>query len=148
MLVSIALYCAVFGVAAGFLSTFWTFGYTRLSRRMMGYANALEGQEVRKVKKADVQNSIKQGTVVNMFGMGSTLLGMQAVVGTLVAKTLTSSSINPYLQGGAGNVSPVLAIDVFLVQAMVNTLLCHFLAMTFNSWLGMAVAQQPATQSA
>eukprot|EP01023_Acetabularia_acetabulum_P069192 TRINITY_DN9966_c0_g1_i1.p1 TRINITY_DN9966_c0_g1~~TRINITY_DN9966_c0_g1_i1.p1 ORF type:complete len:303 (-),score=17.59 TRINITY_DN9966_c0_g1_i1:1101-1874(-) len=143
-----ALYCAVFGVAAGFLSTFWSFGYTRLSRRMFGYANAKQGQEVKKIKKTDVQKSIKQGSVINMFGMGSTLLGVQAVVGTLVAKTLTSSSINPYLQGAAGNVSPVLAIDVFLVQAMVNTLLCHFLAMCFNTWLTMAVTSQQQAQPA
>ena len=31
---SISLYLTVFGVVAGLLSTFWSFGYTRLSRRL------------------------------------------------------------------------------------------------------------------
>jgi len=47
--------------------------------------------------------------------MGSAILGMQATVGFLVAKALTTSA-NPYYQGIAPGSSPVLALDVFLVQ--------------------------------
>lgn len=47
--------------------------------------------------------------------MGAAVLGMQATVGTLVAKALTSST-NPYYQGISPGSSPVLALDVFLVQ--------------------------------
>ena len=60
-------------------------------------------------------NSLKNGIVVNLLGMGAAILGMQATVGLLVAKALTSSAI-PYYQGVSPGNSPVLALDVFLVQ--------------------------------
>jgi hypothetical protein len=41
-------------------------------------------------------------------------------------------SINPFL---AGNYNPVLALDVFLVQAATNTLLGHFLSLLCSLWL-------------
>lgn len=57
--------------------------------------------------------SLKNGIVVNLLGMGAAVLGMQATVGSLVAKALTTSA-NPYsITPGS---SPVLALDVFLVQ--------------------------------
>lgn len=57
--------------------------------------------------------NLKNGIVINLLGMGATLLGMQATVGVLVAKALTSSA-QPFLQGQG--YSPVLALDVFVVQ--------------------------------
>lgn len=43
-------------------------------------------------------------------------LYIQAVIGGLVAKTLTTSSTNPYAQGGAGARAAPVALDVFSVQ--------------------------------
>jgi hypothetical protein len=65
--------------------------------------------------RADVVKNLKNGIVINILGMGATVLGMQATVGLLVAKALTSSA-NPYYQGLSPAYSPVLALDVFLVQ--------------------------------
>lgn len=62
--------------------------------------------------------SLKNGIVVNLLGLGAAILGMQATVGLLVAKALTSSA-NPYNQGIAPGYSPVLALDVFLVQVLI-----------------------------
>lgn len=53
--------------------------------------------------------------------MGAAILGMQATVGLLVAKALTSSAI-PYYQGASPGNSPVLALDVFLVQVRFFTM--------------------------
>lgn len=50
--------------------------------------------------------------------MGAAILGMQATVGLLVAKALTTSA-NPYYQGIPPGNSPVLALDVFLVQVTI-----------------------------
>jgi Protein of unknown function (DUF3611) len=47
--------------------------------------------------------------------MGAAILGMQATVGTLVAKALMTSAA-PYYQGISPGQSPVLALDIFLVQ--------------------------------
>jgi len=113
---SISLWLTLFGVVAGFLSTFWSFGYTRLSRRLYRYLSTGPDDNSKHVKKADVLNTLMRGSWINVLGLGSTLLGLQATVGLLVAKTLTNATANPFLAGGAGSYNPVLALDVFLVQ--------------------------------
>ena len=67
--------------------------------------------------RASVVKSLKNGIALNLLGMGAAILGMQATVGLLVAKALTSST-NPYYQGISPGYSPVLALDVFLVQVL------------------------------
>lgn len=57
--------------------------------------------------------------------MGAAVLGMQATVGALVAKALTTSAV-PYYQAAAPGQSPVLALDVFLVQVLDCSLLSPF----------------------
>lgn len=66
--------------------------------------------------------SLKNGIVLNVLGMGAAILGMQATVGLLVAKALTTSA-NPYYQGIPPGSSPVLALDVFLVQVLFLSIL-------------------------
>ena len=63
--------------------------------------------------------SLRNGIVLNILGIGTAILGMQATVGLLVAKALTTSA-NPYYQGISPGSSPVLALDVFLVQVGTN----------------------------
>ena len=65
--------------------------------------------------RAEVVKSLKNGIVLNILGMGAAVLGMQATVGLLFAKALASSAV-PYYQGIPPGQSPVLALDVFLVQ--------------------------------
>ncbi|KAF9603459.1 hypothetical protein IFM89_036262 [Coptis chinensis] len=92
---------------------------------------------------AEVVKSLKNGIVVNILGMGAAVLGMQATVGLLVAKALTSSA-NPYYQGVTPGSSPVLALDVFLVQASANTILSHFLGLVFSLELLRSVTLPPS----
>ena len=47
--------------------------------------------------------SLRNGIVLNILGMGAAILGMQATVGLLVAKALTTSA-NPYYQSLPGPV--------------------------------------------
>ncbi|KAG2649059.1 protein TIC 21, chloroplastic-like isoform X2 [Panicum virgatum] len=101
-------YATAAGIAAAFISVFWSFGYIRLSERLRRTAKEPDKAPPR----ADVVKSLKNGIVLNILGMGATVLGMQATVGALVAKALTTSSV-PYYQASQ---SPVLALDVFLVQ--------------------------------
>ena len=78
---------------------------------------------------------VRTGVLINMVGLGSALLGVSALVGMLVAKTLSNASANPFLSSGAGTYNPVLALDVFLVQAATNTLLGHFVSLCCSLWL-------------
>ncbi|XP_015892779.2 protein TIC 21, chloroplastic [Ziziphus jujuba] len=120
-------YATAGGIAAAFVSVFWSFGYIRLSEKLRKTAN----DPSKAPPRADVVKSLKNGIVVNILGMGAAILGMQATVGLLVAKALTSSA-NPYYQGISPGYSPVLALDVFLVQASANTILSHFLGLVFS----------------
>ncbi|XP_022762358.1 protein TIC 21, chloroplastic-like [Durio zibethinus] len=122
-----AFYATAGGIVAAFISVFWSFGYIRLSEKLKRTAN----DPSKAPSRADVVKSLKNGIFLNLLGMGAAILGMQAKVGLLVAKALTSST-NPYYQGISPGYGPVLALDVFLVQASANTILSHFLGLVFS----------------
>ncbi|WJX21228.1 Protein TIC 21, chloroplastic [Trifolium repens] len=132
-------YATAGGIAAAFISVFWSFGYIRLSERLSRTAN----DPTKAPPRSDVVKSLQNGIVLNLLGMGAAILGMQATVGFLVAKALTSSA-NPYYQGIAPGSSPVLALDVFLVQASANTILSHFLGLVFSLELLRSVTLPPS----
>uniref|UniRef100_M4FFG1 Protein TIC 21, chloroplastic n=1 Tax=Brassica campestris TaxID=3711 RepID=M4FFG1_BRACM len=171
-------YATASGIAAGFVSVFWSFGYIRLSERLrrtaadpakvsvsaaasmrtvvVRFADAVADAAAyyiatagfigvnRRTRRsdavfsrrmltlppapprADVVKGLRSGIMVNLVGMGAAILGMQATVGFLVAKALTTSA-SPFYQGVSQGYSPVLALDVFLASA--NTLLSHFLGL-------------------
>lgn len=119
------------GVIVGVVSTFWTFSYIRIGRQLVSYGMG-QISNLDNLQKKDVLNALFRGTQINMFGMGFTILGLASLVGTIVAKTLMSSSTTPWTQPGS---NPVIALDVFVVQAASNTILCHFVSMAFNTWL-------------
>ncbi|CAM6013063.1 unnamed protein product [Sphagnum balticum] len=121
------LYLTAAGIAAAFLSVFWSFGYMRLAQRLRATAH----DPAKAPPRAQVVKNLRNGILINILGMGAALLGMQATVGLLVAKALTSSAA-PFLQGPTAGYSPVLALDVFLVQASSNTVLSHFLGLVFS----------------
>ncbi|KAG2261970.1 hypothetical protein Bca52824_069049 [Brassica carinata] len=119
-----AFYATASGIAAAFVSVFWSFGYIRLSETLRRTA----ADPAKAPPRADVVKGLRSGIMINLLGMGAAILGMQATVGFLVAKALTTSA-NPFYQGVSQGYSPVLALDVFLVQASANTLLSHFLGL-------------------
>jgi hypothetical protein len=147
----VSTYLTAGGIAAAFLSTFWSFGYTRLSQKLrdavndpakvtlyhndnlfyLNYAelclcsNGVLCCREQAPPRAEVVKRLKDGIVINLLGLGSLLLGLQATVGVLVAKALTSSS-TPFLQGAPQGFSPVLALDVFLVQVRKRTTIALF----------------------
>ncbi|OIW12882.1 hypothetical protein TanjilG_24815 [Lupinus angustifolius] len=132
-------YATAGGIAAAFISVFWSFGYIRLSDKLRKTAN----QPTKAPPRADVVKSLKNGIVLNLLGMGAAIIGMQATVGLLVGKALTSSA-NPFYQGISPGYSPVLALDVFLVQASANTILSHFLGLVFSLELLRSVTLPPS----
>ncbi|KAG0613826.1 hypothetical protein M758_6G132100 [Ceratodon purpureus] len=140
----VSTYLTAGGIAAGFLSVFWSFGYIRLAQKLREAIN----DPTKAPPRAEVVKKLKNGVVINLLGLGSSLLGLQATVGVLVAKALTSST-TPYLQGAPQGFSPVLALDVFLVQASGNALVAHFLGIVFALELlrSVTLAQPPPPDS-
>lgn len=133
-------YATAGGIAAAFISIFWSFGYLRLSERLRRTANDPSKAPAR----AEVVKSLRNGVVVNLLGMGSAILGLLATVGLLVAKGLTTPS-TPYYQGVSPGYSPVLALDVFLMQASANTILSHFIGLVSSLELLRSVSLPPQT---
>eukprot|EP00798_Chlamydomonas_sp_ICE-L_P030906 gene30906-35959_t len=135
----IPLYLTLIGIVCGYLSCFWHYGFTRMGLKMQAF---MEGDAASKVKKQTVIDSVTRGVIISLVGMGTTLIGVSALVGSLVAKTLTSSSISPMMASS----NPVLALDVFLVQAATNTTLGHFLALLCSLWLLHVVGEGKGIQ--
>lgn len=138
----LTFYATAGGIAAAFISVFWSFGYIRLSEKLR--KTAIDPSKA--PPRADVVKSLKNGIILNLLGMGAAILGMQATVGSLVAKALTSSA-NPYYQGIGPGSTPVLALDVFLVQASANTILSHFLGLVFSLELLRSVTLPTPSES-
>ncbi|KAJ1260041.1 hypothetical protein BS78_10G201700 [Paspalum vaginatum] len=113
------------GIVMAFISVFRSFGYIRLSERLKRTAS----EPTKAPPRADVVNNLRNSVMINVIGMGAAVLGLQATVGALVGKALTTSSV-PYYQGIPPGQSPVLALDIFLVQASANTILSHFLGLS------------------
>jgi hypothetical protein len=124
----VGLLFAALGLVAVYLSAFWAFRYTRLGRQLGSRSTA------RRPTPKDALRTLHLGTVISMVGMLTTLVGSQALIGSLLGKAL----VQP--QGAAvfvpGNINQyVEAFDIFVVQANTNTLLAHFVSLAATLWL-------------
>ena len=110
------LVLALTGLGTAFCSIFWTWGFTRVSVRL--------GQPVTPSEAAKrARGSLRKGMLLNLVGMGASLLGTYTIVGTLAAKALTQSA------AVVGAAAPVQALDLLIVQANTNTLAAHFVGL-------------------
>lgn len=96
---------AVTGVAFGLVSTFFSWTYRQAATALRSFD--------RNVEPRDVVKRLELGAQLNLLGMGASILALQAEVGSLLTKTLTSSAANPY--AARATQAPV-AFDVFTVQ--------------------------------
>jgi hypothetical protein len=140
----VSLYLTLFGIGMGFLSTFWSFGYTRLSRKLRRFLDAGGAAGAPRIRRSDVVNMLEKGAIINVLGAGASMLGLQATIGLLVAKTLTTATVNPFLASNTNTWNPVLAFDVFNVQATTNALLAHFFSLIVSLWLLRTIANRPS----
>lgn len=125
-------YFTLAGIVFAFISTFFAASFRRTARAL------LDGQPVR--RSAIVSNILRNNTI-NFLGIGVTLVGLQAAVGGLVAKTLLAAP-NPYQAGQSA--SAVVSLDVFSLQASTNTILAHFLSLIFSSIMLRAINRTQA----
>ncbi|MGF1569396.1 MAG: DUF3611 family protein [Nodosilinea sp.] len=126
--VGVGLLLAALGLLAVYFSAFWAFRYTRLGRRLRSPDMA------KRPSPKDALQALRIGILISMAGMLVTLFGGQALIGSLLAKSLAQP------QGGTvfvpGNVGQyVEAFDIFVVQANTNTLLAHFVSLSATLWL-------------
>lgn len=123
----IGIFFAVIAVIALGASLFWAFRYTRISRQLQS------SNHNNRPRKADTIQLLRLGLSINLVGLLVGLIGAQAIVGALVAKSLT-------LPGGVGvfQIDPsriIRPLDIFVVQANTNTVAAHFAGLLGSLWL-------------
>jgi hypothetical protein len=113
------------GVLVALVNAFWTWNVTRLCRRIVtkNIDDSIAVSLHRKYAKTAV--------LISLVGMLFALLGAEQIVGTLASKILSAGSFGyaapaGVTLNGALAVTPIQAVDIFLVQANTNSLLSHF----------------------
>eukprot|EP00967_Tisochrysis_lutea_P126394 scaffold213602_cov32-Tisochrysis_lutea.AAC.1 len=108
---------------ASFTSTFWSWGYTRLARRMRRKPE----KWTRESAVSSARQALFVGTAINLVGIGLAILGAEAIVGTLAAKALTQGSA--VVLDSRAAATTIQALDVLIVQANTNTLAACYMGL-------------------
>lgn len=125
---------AVSGVVTLGLSVYLAFRYTRIARRLQS------SNSNNRPRKADTIQVLRLGLIVNLVGMLLTILGAQAIAGTLIIRSLSI----PQSGLGAAIYNPqqlIRPLDIFVVQANTNTVAAHFAGLTVSLFLINRVSQ-------
>ena len=125
-----------------FAGIIFAFASTWAARRMLDAARRASAGEGAPLEPARLLAKLVGNTNLNLLGLGATLLGLQASVGTLVSKTMLSAANAPYAQPQPG--ATLVSLDVFSLQASTNTLLAHFLSIVCANLMIKAVAKAQA----
>ena len=72
--------------------------------------------------------------ILSFIGMACTLLGGEQIVGTLASKVLSTQGLQSIL--GTAPQNQLQAVDIFLVQANINTVVAHYAPLLAYIWLG------------
>ncbi|PSB14850.1 hypothetical protein C7B61_10610 [filamentous cyanobacterium CCP1] len=126
------LFFAVLGLISLFIGAYWAFRYTRLARQLK------TPNSQSRPRRGDAMQVLRFGLLISLVGLGLTILGMQAIAGSLVLKS--------FEQGFAifsGNpLRFITPLDLFVVQAAANTLMAHFVGLVATLWLTHSVNRQ------
>jgi len=116
--------CTLVGVACGLLTAMLSWTWIRAGRALGA---------MKEVKLQQCLGTVLASTNLNLVGMGATIIGLQATVGGLVAKTLSTATSGIYYNPRSP--PPPVAFDVFSVQSCTNTIMAHFVGLMLAQWL-------------
>lgn len=123
------VFFAICGLVTLGVGAYFAFRYTRISKDL------LESNAAARPSKADTLQVIRLGLIVNLVGMLLTIVGAQAIIGSILAKSFAQ----PQGAVGVGGVVDlnrfVQPLDLFVVQANTNTIAAHFVGITASLWL-------------
>lgn len=83
-------------------------------------------------RKSETLQVLRLGLWINLVGMLITLLGSQAIVGTLVARSISPQAVTTQLFDPTRIIS---GLDMLVVQANINTVSAHFAGLAVSIWL-------------
>ena len=119
------LLCAAAGILALVGGIYFAFRYTIIARLLQS------SDPAQRPKRSDTLQVIRFGLMVNLLGMLLTIIGAQAIVGIVLAKSLS----RPQLAIGSDPKEFVNSLDLLIVQANTNTILAHFTGIVSSLWL-------------
>lgn len=113
-----SLLFAVGGLLVLYGSTFWSFRYVTIARK-------LKNPDLRP-KKAETIKTIQLGIMSSLTGMGLSVLGAESIAGTLLGKSL--SLAQPFAVYSPDALSKIIQpLDIFIVLANTHTITAHFI---------------------
>ena len=120
------LFFAVLGLAVLAHSVYRAFRYTRWSRQ-------LRSPSALRPKKADTIQEVRFALLSNTVGMFLTILGAEAISGTLLAKSLAQPQAlyNPNINFNQF----IQPLDIFVVLANTHAIFAHFIGIAAALWL-------------
>lgn len=126
--VGVGIFFAVCGIVALGVSIFWAFRYIRVAKQLQS------NNPNNRPRKADTVQLLQLGLVINLVGMLLTIVGAEAIAGSLLAKSLAL----PQAGGAVLPIDPsrlIRALDILVVQANTNTIAAHFAGLVGSLWL-------------
>jgi amino acid transporter len=121
------VFFAICGLIVLGYSVYRAFRFTRLSRELRSPTNAV------RPKKADTIKDVRLTLMSNMAGMLLTLIGAEAISGTLLAKSLAQPQA---FFGTAIDLSRFIQpLDIFVVLANTHATVAHFVGIVATLWL-------------
>ncbi|MTJ09198.1 DUF3611 family protein [Anabaena sp. UHCC 0204] len=111
------LFLAICGLITLGVGIYLAFRYTRISKDLQS------SNPNNRPRKSETVQVLRLGIWVNLGGILFTLLGAQAIVGSLAARAITQTQ---FLFGTQGNQPFISGLDMFVVQANINTISAHF----------------------
>jgi hypothetical protein len=121
----LGIFFAICGLVTLAVSLYWTFRYTRIARQLQS------SNPINRPRKSETIQILRLGLIVNLGGMLVTLLGAQAIVGTLVARSI--SQVQTVVLSDPSRL--ISSLDMFVVQANTNTIAAHFAGIVASLWL-------------
>lgn len=125
------LFFAVAGLFFLSVSIFWAFSCTRL-------ANALQDDAGVYLEKTETIVKLWRGLFFNAIGLILTLIGIEAIVGTLIAKSLTQVE-GLAIYNSSQLIEP---LDLLVIQANVNTVVAQAAGILAAAWLVARIGRQ------
>ena len=119
------LFLAMGGLVVLAVGVYWTFNYRHLARQLDDFDGGVH------LKKSEVINTLWRGLFINAVGLVLTLLGVEAIIGTLIAKSLTQ------VQGLAiyNSTQLIEPLDLLVIQASINAIVAQSIGILLAAWL-------------
>jgi hypothetical protein len=123
------------GIGLSFGSIFWTWASRRLAGRLLR-------KPTTKLEAATMlRKSITVGVTLNLFGMLTSLISAEQIVGALAIKVLTSAPARTTMAVLESSSAYLQPLDILVVQANTNTLFSHFSSLAALLYMTKSLAK-------